>query len=131
MQTSRKFVPGDRYGYDFGKCNYKLGWAQIDTESDASYFGTWCNPSALLILNYCEGDETVTKCDTAAEFAAELERMRAWHIGNEGRFGVDCMCSPTIYEALGHIPGGYGFMHDDREREAYASGSSFRKSAAV
>ena len=131
MKVSRAFVGGDRYRYDFGSCHYRKGWAQIDTESDASYFGTWCNPSALLILNFAEGDETVTACDSGDEFAAELQRMREWHIANEGRFGIDCMCSPTIYGALGFIPGGYGFMHDDREREAYASGACFKGQEAI
>lgn len=125
MKTSRSLVGGDRYSYDFGKCNYAHGWAQIDTESDASYFGTWCNPAALMILNFCEGDETVTACDSGEEFAAELARLRDWHIGNEGRFAVDCMCSPTIYGALGFIPGGHDFMHEN-DRERYASGAAFK-----
>lgn len=125
MKTSRNQVSGDRYQYDFGKCHYDKGWAQIDTESDASYFGTWCNPSALMILNFCEGDETVTACDSGEEFAGELARMRDWHLGNEGRFAVDCMCSPAIYVALGYIPGGHGFMHE-ADRDRYATGAAFK-----
>jgi hypothetical protein len=40
-----EFTPSDRYVYDFVLCTYDKGWAQIDTRQDASYYGTWTNPS--------------------------------------------------------------------------------------
>ena len=45
MKITREFCPGDRYVYDFGLCTYEKGWAQVDTAQDASYFGTWANPT--------------------------------------------------------------------------------------
>ena len=48
MKITREFCPGDRYVYDFGLCRYEKGWAQIDTAQDASFFGTWADPTRLL-----------------------------------------------------------------------------------
>ena len=50
MKITREFGPGDRYVYDFGLCSYENGWAQVDTAQDASYFGTWANPTRLMIF---------------------------------------------------------------------------------
>jgi len=69
----------DRYAFDFGPCTYANGLAQIDTKQDASYFGTWCNPDSLKIVNYCEGDITVKTADNAEEFAAEIRDLAAWN----------------------------------------------------
>ena len=59
MKITREFWPGDRYVYDFGLCSYKKGWAQFDTAQDARYFGTWANPTRLIIFSYCKGDTTL------------------------------------------------------------------------
>ena len=69
MKITREFAPADRYLYDFGLCSYANGWAQVDTAQDASYFGTWANPTRLLIFNYCEGDTTLHEAETPEEFA--------------------------------------------------------------
>jgi hypothetical protein len=79
MKITREFAPADRYLYDFGLCSTANGWAQIDTAQDASYFGTWANPTRLLILNYCEGDTTLKEAGLPEEFAAELRQIDAWN----------------------------------------------------
>jgi hypothetical protein len=87
MKTTREFCPGNRYHYDsllLGK-----GYAQVDTGQDASYFGTWANPETLVIFNYCEGDCATFACETAEEFLAELESLKAWNEKNGYSFGVD------------------------------------------
>jgi hypothetical protein len=53
MKITREFAPADRYLYDFGLCSNASSWAQVDTAQDASYFGTWANPTWLPISNYC------------------------------------------------------------------------------
>lgn len=88
MKITREFCPGCRYQYDL--LLLKKGYAQVDTGQDAEYFGTWANPTTLVIFNYCEGDCTTTECETAQEFIEELERIKQWNIDNGHRFlGVD------------------------------------------
>jgi hypothetical protein len=79
MKITREFAPADRYLYDFGLCSYANGWAQVDTAQDASYFGTWANPTRLLILNYCEGDTTLKEAGSPGEFATELREVDVWN----------------------------------------------------
>ena len=57
------FNDGDRYILDFGACSSKNGFAQIDTDQDASYFGMWCNPVSLRLVSFCEGDFTIIDFD--------------------------------------------------------------------
>ena len=61
MKTQKTFCNSDRYTFDYGICNYKKGFAQIDTTEDASYFGNWINFKNLELITYCEGDLTVIK----------------------------------------------------------------------
>ena len=75
MKITREFAPGDRYVYDFGLCSYEKGWAQVDTAQDAWYFGTWANPTRLMIFSYCEGDTTLKEAESPEEFAAELREI--------------------------------------------------------
>ncbi len=64
---------GDRYLFD---SNFDTGrWSQLDTEHDASYFGTWCNKSQLRILQFIEGELYLTLCQDAASFDAELASL--------------------------------------------------------
>ena len=56
METIRDFASTDRYIFDFKLCTTGKGWAQVDTEQDASYFGTWANPFELKVVSYTEGD---------------------------------------------------------------------------
>lgn len=97
MKTLREFAPGSRYEYDFRLCSTSKGFAQVDTSQDASYFGTWANPSKLMIVCYCEGDLTIQTAETPAEFVKELENIRTWNTENGHRFiGID----PGFNEAL-------------------------------
>ena len=76
IKITRGFVEGgDRYRYDFGQCSARNGWAQLDTEQDASYFGTWANPIELKVFNYCEGDTTLQECGSQAEFIEALREI--------------------------------------------------------
>ena len=92
IKTTRQFV-GDnvhnRYAYDFGLCSSQGEWAQIDTDQDAPWFGQWANPFKQQILCYAEGDRTLIECDTDAEFAAELDRIAAFHRENDRWKGID------------------------------------------
>lgn len=73
----------DRYFYD----RTLAGYAQVDTRQDAPYFGLWANPTELKIVCFCEGDETITTCDTDTDFAAEMWGIKS-HYG-EGFKGID------------------------------------------
>jgi hypothetical protein len=79
MKITREFAPADRYLDDFGLCSCANGWAQVDTAQDASYFGTWANPTRLLIFTYCEGDTTLKEAVSPEEFVAELRDIDAWN----------------------------------------------------
>ena len=76
----------DRYHYDFGRCSLCNGWAQVDTGQDASYFGTWANPTERKIFAYVEGDTIETTCDTDEEYAAELRELKAWNESHGWQF---------------------------------------------
>ena len=80
MKIIRDFKPmSDRYSFDCGPCSSANGFAQIDTRQDASYYGTWCSPASLTIVNFCEGDVTTTVCETDAEFAGQLRELARWN----------------------------------------------------
>jgi hypothetical protein len=101
MEIIRGFENSDRYKFDFGLCSAKHGWAQVDTEQDASYFGTWANPKSLKVFSYCEGDTTLQNCETAEEFAECLREIEKFEI-DSGRkpARIDCMLSDEIKEAF-------------------------------
>jgi len=84
-----EFCPADRYVYDFGACSYSKGWAQVDTTQDASYYGTWTNPERREIFTYCEGDTTLTRCDTDAEYAEAVRATAAWNKASGYWKGID------------------------------------------
>lgn len=79
MKIIREFSPTDRYEFDFGVCSPKKGFAQVDTEQDASYYGTWASPYKLMIVNYAEGDITTQQADTPKEFAEALRSLKKWN----------------------------------------------------
>lgn len=60
MKITREFT-ASRYTYDFGLCSVGNGFNQIDTESDASYYGEWANPFRLIHFSYVEGDCTTMR----------------------------------------------------------------------
>ena len=81
---------GERYKFDFELCTSRKGWAQVDTSSDAWYFGLWANPEQLKTCCYCEGDVTVVELDTPAEFVDEINYEKDFHDRNENGFrGID------------------------------------------
>jgi hypothetical protein len=82
-------VMGDRYRYDFRLCRASDGWAQLDTRQDASYYGNWVNPGTFKLFSYCEGDTTLTECETEQEFINTLRACIAWHREREYFIGID------------------------------------------
>jgi len=101
MNIERNVGPEDRYIYDFDRCSFHLGWAQLDTPSDAWYYGSWANPGLLQIITFCEGDETITTCNTEAEFIAEIRTMAQWHKENDGGFAIDAYKHKAAWITLG------------------------------
>jgi hypothetical protein len=86
----RDFLPADRYLFDFRKCTYEKGWAQVDTSQDASYFGQWVNPKERKIFAYIEGDLVLTQVDTDAELQAVFAEMKHWNEEQGHKFlGID------------------------------------------
>jgi len=65
----------DRYYFDNNECSYKKGWAQLDTEQDAHYFGMWINPTKLRIMSYMEGDIVERQFDNVEELIQYLTNM--------------------------------------------------------
>lgn len=99
-------VMSDRYKYDFRLLTYDRGWAQVDTRQDASYYGTWTNPTTLEIFNYCEGDTTLTKCETDTEYVGELRKTADWNKEAGYWLGIDpggahCQVFTARFTALG------------------------------
>ena len=90
----------ERYDFDFKRCHFRDGWAQIDTDQDASYFGQWANPLELRILTFAEGDCCLAIASNPAEFVAEIRRMQAWHAEQGFTFHVDGMCQDRIIAAF-------------------------------
>ena len=106
MKRIEMFIPdAERYLFDFQLCTYARGWAQIDTEQDASYYGTWCSPSARKVLTFAEGDVTIRVFDTDEAFAADLRAIDAWNRTNGyGGAKIDPGFDPAMkaaFERLG------------------------------
>jgi hypothetical protein len=95
--VTREFSEADRYLYD--RLLIPQGFAQVDTASDASWFGNWAHPGRRVLFSYCEADCTTTECATAEEFRAELERLRAWHRKHDRFLGVDPGTDPANRQA--------------------------------
>ena len=98
MKRTHEFAPADRYAYDWGICSYKNDFAQVDSDQDASYFGTWANPVKRAIVNYCEGDVTLTQCDTdAVSSSLSCSRSTAWSVESGYRpIGIEPGYSPEM-----------------------------------
>ena len=115
MITTRLFEPDtDRYSFDFDTCAASKGWAQVDTDQDASYFGNWANPFTLQTVSYAEGDICVHKADNAKEFAEEMIRTQLWHQDYGDWRGIDTMCSPRIEQAFVYLGLGQLFHRGNR-----------------
>jgi len=80
MKTTRRFI-GDcnRLAFDLGQCSPDRGFAQVDTQQDAWYFGTWANPYRLRIVNFAEGDVTIQDAESQDEFASALRTLAEWN----------------------------------------------------
>ena len=101
MKITREFAPAGRYLYDLGLCSTANGWAQVDTAQVASYFGTWANPTRLMIFSYCEGDTTLKEAGSPEEFAAELREVDAWNRAHGyGPARIDPGFDPAMKEAF-------------------------------
>lgn len=87
IRKTHEFVEANRYTYD--SLLWDKGYATIDTQEDASYYGNWANPETFVIFAYVEGDCYTTECDTAADFVEEIERVVQWHRDNNKFFGID------------------------------------------
>ena len=80
IEIKRGFeVFADRYKYDFGNMRLSNGWAQVDSRQDASYYGQWANPIERKLFSYCEGDTTLTECDTDEDFKKAFFEMIDWN----------------------------------------------------
>lgn len=90
MQTIRDFEPANRYVYDFGPCSAKNGFAQVDTQQDAWYFGIWANPEKMVVITYAEGDVVIRKADNTQEFIDEIHAIKKFEEEMGRRFlGID------------------------------------------
>lgn len=69
----------DRYPFDLRICTYADGWAQVDTEQDAHYFGQWVNPWKRRFASYVEGDCKLVEFETDAELADHLRELDTWN----------------------------------------------------
>ena len=74
--TREIFHSCDRYVFDF---HLKEGWEQLDTASDAHYFGVWVNKTERLALCYAEGDLSLTRCLTDEAYDDEVESLCKFH----------------------------------------------------
>ena len=110
METTRLFEDTDRYAFDMDVCRPSRGWAQVDTSQDASYYGNWSNPFELITVSFAEGDVCINKCETAAEFRAEMIKIHDWHVTNGYKFGVDSMLKKDIEQAFVYLGLG-GMLH--------------------
>lgn len=100
MTITREFCDGDRYRYDW--MLVPKGWAQLDTDQDASWFGYWADPEKLITFCFCEGDCTTCEFEQQEAFSAEIRRAAKWHSDNDGWLRIDpCESSRTTWEALG------------------------------
>ena len=99
MQKDHSFAPSSRYDFD-AKYNSATGWAQVDTRSDASYFGQWTNPEKRQWLSYCEGDVTLVTCADDTEYAAYVKETLAWHSSPTYTAKIDCCLNTPAYSAI-------------------------------
>lgn len=100
VKVTRNFLQVDRYKFDFDECSAKNGWAQVDTDQDASYYGTWANPIELKIFNYCEGDTTLQECETQEEFIGALREIEKFEVDSGRR---PAQIDPMLNDAIKKI----------------------------
>ena len=100
-EITRGFTPmGDRYVFDFKLCTAEKGWAQLDTDQDAPYYGQWVNPLKLEYVSHVEGDQTHIQYADEAEFTAGIRETLKWHQEHGYNPKIDGMCRDEIIEAF-------------------------------
>jgi len=96
MRVEKDFViDGDRYAYDMLLKN-KHGWAQLDTDEDAYYFGNWVNPPGKKTVSYTEGDVVITRCESDEEFVTHLRDVFATYNRLGYRPRIDPGTNPAV-----------------------------------
>jgi hypothetical protein len=85
--TRTHAATGDRYEIDAMLC--PAGWAQLDTNEDASWYGIWAHPKRRTVSTYCEGDISVATSDTDEEFCQEVRRVASFHTRHDGWLRID------------------------------------------
>ncbi|MFR9753917.1 hypothetical protein ACL02S_23160 [Nocardia sp. 004] len=104
----------ERLAFDLGECSPEKGFAQVNTRQDASYYGTWANPTDRIIVNFAEGDIYVIRCDTDPEFIDEMRELQRWN--DEFGWGparIDAMLNTSIAQKFTNL--GLGDMlHPDQ-----------------
>lgn len=103
INTQRTFRPSSRYEFD-RDLNEGIGWTQVDTEQDASYFGNWTNPTERSWFSYTEGDICIVTCDTDEDYIAYVNETMNWYLLRENRRPFFDFLSPAIkaeFERLG------------------------------
>ncbi len=66
-------INADRYLLDFSLP--RPPWQGFDAESDAWYYGNWCDKAGLKLVSYVEGDVYFTQCADAESFDAEMAAL--------------------------------------------------------
>ena len=101
MKTETGFIEsGDRYRFDFKECTPDKGWAQIDTNQDAWYFGQWANPTTLEIVAYVEGDYKKRTAESKEEFVEAIRGIQEFHNTYDKFIGIDPMLREPIKQAF-------------------------------
>jgi hypothetical protein len=92
MITTERRHDAERYYYDFGPCSAGNGYAQIYSSQDAWYYGNWCNPITMTIVNFCQGEVYTRQAETVKEFVDAIRELKSWYerVGHEFR-GIDAM----------------------------------------
>jgi hypothetical protein len=110
IELVRDFASADRYLYDFKYLTYAKGWAQVDTRQDASYYGTWTNPTTRQIFSYCEGDLCLTKCDTDDDYRKAIAELVEWNKNAGHWLGIDPGFGAEMKERFANL-GMTEFLH--------------------
>lgn len=99
-RTERHFPNADRYVLDFGACSASRGYAQLDTGSDAAWYGNWASPSERKVVTYAEGDLIIIQAFTDEEFVGEIRRVADFHREADEFKGIDCGLNEDIGQAF-------------------------------
>lgn len=97
MKITRGHLPcANRYMFDWntynfksGMCSSAFGWAQVDTDQDASYHGIWANPFDLKMFTFIEGDTILVECENKEEFIKQIRECKTFQDKNGGFQGID------------------------------------------